>query len=148
MLEKMGNCLIGFDEMNSGHLIDMLGVIEARPQPIWDAIKNTYSKKFFNAQIEADFGITPNIMKNLNEKFEKRVQNHKNRFEKMVYQLTSKFNEDSFELQNKVTQLESHMKYHNDDHAVRVSQEVDKIVKSQLMNHKTQMSLLAQDFDQ
>ena len=31
MLEKMGNCLIGFDEMNSGHLIDMLGVIEARP---------------------------------------------------------------------------------------------------------------------
>jgi hypothetical protein len=31
MLEKMGNCLIGFDEMNSGHLIDMLGVIESRP---------------------------------------------------------------------------------------------------------------------
>jgi len=31
MLEKMGNCLIGFDEMNSGHLINMLTLIESRP---------------------------------------------------------------------------------------------------------------------
>lgn len=66
----------------------MLFVIENEPQPIWDHINKTYGKKFFNKQIEADFGITPDIMKNLTEKFEKRLLNHKARSESIIYKLT------------------------------------------------------------
>ena len=66
----------------------MMWVVENQPQPIWDQIKKTFGKKFFNKQIEADFGITTDILKDLNEKYEKRVKNHKERSEMMIFKLT------------------------------------------------------------
>ena len=53
----MGNYMIKYDQMDSQTLVKMLSQIENQPQPIWDAIRKYYSKGFFMAQIEQDFGI-------------------------------------------------------------------------------------------
>ena len=87
----------------------MLSRIESQPQPIWDAIRKYYSKGFFMAQIEQDFGITPEFTKDLKARFERRMNTHKAKTEAQIKIMTEKFDKAENKLKSAMQTLQKEL---------------------------------------